>query len=81
MNRLPDDILDTIYKYKHQLEYNSTMDELTQIRINCRYLFTLSFVKHSRYLSHENILTNCIDLNNINVESHELLYVIRKNRI
>ena len=29
MNSLPDPIIDTIYKYKHQLEFKHVMDELT----------------------------------------------------
>ena len=29
MDRLPDSILDTIYRYKHQLEFKHVMDELT----------------------------------------------------
>ena len=29
MDRLPEPILDTIYKYKHQLEYKYVMNELT----------------------------------------------------
>ena len=77
MNRLPKDVLDTIYKYKHQLEFKNTMDELTQLRINCRYLFSLDFVKYSKYLSHDHTFKPCIDLNNIHVNSHELLCVRR----
>ena len=77
MFRLPDNILNIIYKYKHQLEMNDTMNELTQIRIHCRYLFSLNFARNARYLSHDNTFQPCIDLNNINVESHEILDVIR----
>ena len=29
MDRLPDSILDTIYRYKHQLELKKVLDELT----------------------------------------------------
>ena len=54
MNSLPDDILNKIYEYKHNLEYTNVLDELTQIRINCRYMFSLSFVKSATYLSHHN---------------------------
>ena len=78
MNNLPEDVLDTIYKYKHQIEMNDIMNELTQLRINCRYLFSLSFVKASRYLSHDKIYKACIDLKNIHVDSHEILDLIRE---
>ena len=55
MNWLPEDVLDTIYKYKHQFEMSNVFDELTQLRINCRFLFPLNFMNTSRYLSHDNI--------------------------
>ena len=75
--QLPDNVIDIIYKYKHQLEMSDTMNELTQTRINCRYLFSLNFVRSARYLTSDNIIKSCIDLNNLHVESHELLYVLR----
>ena len=81
MNKLPDSIIDTIYKYKHQIEFNNVMEELAQLRINCRFIFSLSFVKSSRYLSHDKILKACIDLKNLHVQSHELLNVIRKRNV
>ena len=80
MNRLPEDVLDTIYKYKHQIEMSNVFDELTQLRINCRYLFSLSFVKASRYLSHDKIFKACMDLKNLHVESYELLDVLRTRK-
>ena len=53
MNNLPDNVIDIIYRYKHNLEYTNVMDELTQTRINCRYLFSLNFVRSARYLTHD----------------------------
>ena len=44
---LPEDVLDTIYKYKHQFEMSNVFDELTQLRINCRFFIFVEF--------HENI--------------------------
>ncbi len=79
MNSLPNDILNNIFKYKHQLEMSDVLDELTQLRICCRYLFSLSFVKSATYLTYDNIRKPCIDLNNLQVESHELLAVLRTN--
>ena len=73
MNSLPCDILNTIYKYKHQLEFKDILNELTQIRINCRYMFSLSFVKSARYITHHNETKPCIDINNIDVYSYEKL--------
>ena len=80
MKSLPDDILNNIYEYKHQLEMTSTMNELTQIRINCRYMFSLSFVKSATYLSHHNEIKPCIDINNIDVYSYEILDVINNKK-
>ena len=79
MDNLPNDILNKIFKYKHQLEMNDVLNELSQIRINCRYMFSLSFVKSITYLTHDNIRKPCIDLNNLHVESHELLAVLKTN--
>ena len=45
MNILSDDILDTIYKYKHQLEYEPIMYELTELRLNCKFGLSLGSVK------------------------------------
>jgi len=77
MNSLPDDILNKIYECKHQLEMTNVFDELTQLRINCRYMFSLSFVKSARYITHHNKVKPCIDINNINVEAYEILDLIR----
>ena len=80
MNSLPDDILNKIYEYKHNLEYTNVLDELTQIRINCRYMFSLSFVKSATYLSHHNKVKPCIDINNIDVEYYEILDLINNKK-
>ena len=80
MNSLPDDILNKIFKYKHQLEFKDILNELTQIRINCRYMFSLSFVKSATYLSHHNKVKPCIDINNIDVEYYEILDIINNKK-
>ena len=46
MNKLPDDVLDTIYKFKHQIEYAKVMDEIIQHKINCKYNVTIGMLKH-----------------------------------
>ena len=55
MNRLPEDVLDTIYKYKHQLEYAKVMDELFQHKINCRYNVTIGMLTYMFYLNDEGV--------------------------
>ena len=81
MDKIPDDILNTIYLYKHQLEFIYVMNELTQTRINCRYTFSLNFIKTSRYLDHDKVFRSVCDINNIHVESHEILDVLRNKKI
>ena len=61
MNNLNDHMLDEIYKHKHQMQMNDTMNELTQLQINCRYLCSFTFVKTSRYPLHDDILKACTD--------------------
>ena len=78
MNILPDNVIDIIYKYKHDLEYNNVMNELIQTRINCRYLFSLNCVGTVRYSTHERALKACIDLNNLHIDSSwQLLFALR----
>ena len=71
MDKIPDNILDTICLYKHQLEMNIVLNELVQTRINCRFSFSLKFVETSRYLSHDKIFKPVCDINNIYVECYE----------
>ncbi len=80
MDMLPDDVFNKIFKYKHQLEMSDILNELTQIRINCRYIFSLSFVKSAQYITHHNEIRPCIDINNIDVYSYEILDLIRTNK-
>ena len=45
MDRLPEPILDTIYKYKHQLEYKYVMNELTD-NVETISLSRRNFIKY-----------------------------------
>ena len=45
MNSLPDPIIDTIYKYKHQLEYKHVMNELTN-NVETMSLSRRNFIKY-----------------------------------
>jgi hypothetical protein len=81
MDMLPDDVFNMIFKYKHQLEMCDILNELTQIRINCRYIFSLSFVKSARYITHQNEIRPCIDINNIDVYSYEILDLRRSKKL
>ena len=39
MNTLPEDIQDTIYKYKHQLEFNKVLEEMVHDICDVEYLW------------------------------------------
>ena len=80
MNSLPCDILNTIHKYKHQLEFSDVINELRHIRINCRYTFSSSFIKYARYITCNNEVKPCIDINNIDVKAYEILDLINSNK-
>ena len=76
MNHLPQDVIDQIFLYKHNMEYVNVMDQLLQAKINVYYNFSLIqarvmyFIKdHIKYLS--------LDVGNINVTSKQLLNVIK----
>ena len=73
MNSLPQDILDTIYKYKHQLEYAKVMDELIQHKINCRFNVTIGMLTYMFYVNEVGVRTPSIDVSNIEVYGFELL--------
>ena len=77
MNRLPDDVLDTIYKYKHQLEMVNVMNELTQLRINCRYNVTIGMLTYMFYVRKEGVQIPSVEVSDIEVFSFEILSRIR----
>ena len=45
MNNLPEPIIDTIYQYKHQMEYKHVMDELTN-NVETMSLSRRNFIKY-----------------------------------
>ena len=73
MNSLPQDILDTIYKYKHQLEYAKVMDELIQHKINCRFNVTIGMLTYMFYVNEVGVRTPSVDVSDIEVYGFELL--------
>ena len=73
MNRLPEDVLDTICKYKHQIEMSNVLNELIQHKISCRCNVTTNMLKYMFYLNECGIKVCCIDVSSIEVFSFELL--------
>ena len=81
MNKLPSDVLNQIYKYKHELEFNCVMDELLQKRINCLYNFSLSAVRKMYYRTKGGQFVTCLPIDSIDVYSSEILRVIKSKFI
>jgi len=78
MNRLPDSVLDTIYKYKHQIEMSNVLKELIQHKINCKYNVTMGMLTYMFYLNEEGVRIPSIDVSSIEVFAFEILNRIRR---
>ena len=79
MNRLPEDVLDKIFKYKNQIEMIDVFKELIQHKINCRYNISIGMITYMFYLNEEGILIPSIAVSDIEVSSFEILNRIRSN--
>ena len=77
MNILPDNIIDIIYKYKHNLEYTNVMSELIQHKIHCKYNVTIEMLKYMFYVNQDGFKIACLDVTSINVFAYELLNEIK----
>ena len=76
MNTLPEDVLDTIYKCKHQIEYAKIMGERIQHKINCRHNVTIGMLIYMFYLNDEGLQVSSIDASSIEVFAFEILNII-----
>ena len=77
MNRLPEDVLDTIYKYKHQIEMSNVLKELIQHKINCRFNVTIDMLTYMFYYNFDGVRIYSVDVSNIDVFAFEILNRIR----
>ena len=77
MNRLPEDVLDKIFKHKHELEFEDFLRELIQHKINCRYNISIGMLTYMFYLNEEGIRIPSIAVSDIEVFSFEILNRIR----
>jgi hypothetical protein len=77
MNLIPGDVLDKIFKYKHELEFKDVLKELIQNKINCRYNISIGMLTYMFYLNDEGIRIPTISVNDIDVFSFEILNRIR----
>ena len=76
---LPEDVLDKIYKYKHQIEMSDVLKELIQHKINCRYNISIGMLTYMFYFNEEGIRIPSITVSDIEVFSFEILSGIRSN--
>ena len=73
---LPDDVIQQIYLYKHNLEYSVVMDQLLQAKINVYFNFSLTQCR-VMYFIKNNIKYLSLDVSNLNVTAAQLLNVIK----
>ena len=76
MNSLPDDVIQQIYFYKHNMEYVNVTDQLLQAKINVYYNLDLLQCR-VMYFVKNNIKYLTLDVSNINVSSKQILNVIK----
>ena len=74
---LPEDVLDTIYKYKHQIEYAKVMEDLIQHKISCRYNVTIGMLTYMFYMNEEGVRIPSIDVSDMDVFAFEILSRIK----
>ena len=60
MNNLPDDVMQQIYFYKHNMEYTPVMDQLLQAKINVYFNISL---KQSRIMCYVKNYIKYLSLN------------------
>lgn len=78
MNQLSNDLLYLIYKYKHNIEFNDVMDELKRIKMRCFFNIDIGLA-NMNYLNHDKILVKCVNINNYDVTSAQILNYIKIN--
>ena len=76
MNNLPDNVIQQIFEYRHNMQYVNVMNELLQAKINVYYNLDLLQCR-VMYFVKNNIKYLTLDVNNINVAPKQLLNVIK----
>lgn len=78
VDNLPDDILITIHRFKHQLEFYDVLEQLVEYRLHCHFAVSLKQAREMFYV-YEFIKLPCIRISEIYVTPHELLRLINSN--
>ena len=77
MNLIPGDVLDKIFKYKHELEMSNVLKELIQHKINCRFNVTIDMLTYMFYYNCDGVRIYSVDVSAIDVFGFEILNRIR----
>ena len=76
MNNLPENVIQQIFEYSHNMQYVNVMRQLLQAKINVYYNLDLLQCR-VMYFVKKNIKYLTLDVNNINVSSKQILNVIK----
>ena len=76
MNNWPNELQYLIYEYKHNIEFNEVMNELKKIKMRCFFNIDMGLAD-MKYLNHDKILVKCVNINNFNVTSTQILNYMR----
>ena len=76
MNNLPDDVIQQICFYKHNLEYSAVMDQLLQAKINVYFNIGLKQSTIMCYVKN-NIKYLLLNVNELNVTPTQFLNTIK----
>ena len=75
LKNLPDDILITIYRFKHQLEFHEVLDQLVEYKLHCHFTISLKQAREMHYIW-QCFKIPSIRLSEIFVTPYELLSLI-----
>ena len=80
MTKLPDDVINIIYTYEHQLRHWDVMREQLMHKINCVFNVQFSQAFRMKYRHPDGSLRPCITIDRIEVSSSQLLQRIRERK-
>ena len=75
MDTLPKEIQYKIYYFKHQLDFKDVINELKSIII--KSFLNISVGLENMCYLHDNLLYKCININNLNITSKQILNTIK----
>ena len=75
---LPEGLVDEIYKYRHEMLYSKVMKQLKTYRVNLVFIVSLEFLEYG-YFEFGGARTPCINTNDIDATSYEILCLINND--